>query len=52
MAKTAINSGSEMDLQRALLLEKTLVSLCFNSEDRVEGMTAFLEKRQPNFNGR
>jgi enoyl-CoA hydratase len=52
MAKTAINSGSEMDLQRALLLEKTLVSLCFDSEDRVEGMTAFLEKREPNFNGR
>lgn len=52
MAKTAINSGSEMDLQRALLLEKTLVSLCFDSEDRVEGMTAFLEKRAPNFNGK
>jgi len=51
MAKTAINSGSEMDLQRALLLEKTLVSLCFDSEDRIEGMNAFLEKRKPNFNG-
>ena len=52
MAKTAINSGSEMDLQRALLLEKTLVSLCFDSEDRIEGMNAFLEKRKPNFNGK
>lgn len=50
MAKTAINSGSEMDLQKALLLEKTLVSLCFDSEDRLEGMNAFLEKRQPSFN--
>lgn len=52
MAKTAINAGSEMDLNRALLLEKTLVSLCFNTEDRVEGMTAFLEKRTPQFKGR
>lgn len=50
MAKTAINSGSEMDLQKALLLEKTLVSLCFDSNDRIEGMKAFLEKREPNFN--
>ncbi len=49
MAKTAINAGSEMDLDKALLLEKTLVSLCFDTEDRVEGMTAFLEKRAPAF---
>jgi enoyl-CoA hydratase len=52
MAKTAINAGSEMDLQKALLLEKTLVSLCFDSEDRLEGMTAFLQKREPSFSGR
>jgi len=52
MAKTAINAGSEMDLQKALLLEKTLVSLCFDSEDRIEGMNAFLEKREPAFTGR
>lgn len=51
MAKTAINAGSEMDLQKALLLEKTLVSLCFDSQDRIEGMTAFLEKREPSFSG-
>ena len=52
LAKTAINAGSEMDLQKALLLEKTLVSLCFDSDDRVEGMKAFLEKREPEFTGR
>jgi enoyl-CoA hydratase len=51
LSKTAINAGSEMDLQKALLLEKTLVSLCFDSEDRVEGMKAFLEKREPSFTG-
>lgn len=52
LSKTAINAGSEMDLQKALLLEKTLVSLCFDSQDRVEGMKAFLEKREPLFTGR
>jgi len=52
LAKTAINAGSEMDLQKALLLEKTLVSLCFDSDDRVEGMKAFLEKREPVFTGK
>jgi len=51
LSKTAINAGSEMDLQKALLLEKTLVSLCFNSQDRIEGMRAFLEKREPSFTG-
>jgi enoyl-CoA hydratase len=51
LSKTAINAGSEMDLQKALLLEKTLVSLCFDSADRVEGMQSFLDKREPSFTG-
>ena len=37
MSKKAINTGSEMELQTALDLEKTLISLCFDSDDRVEG---------------
>lgn len=49
LAKTAINAGYDMDLKKALLLEKSLVSICFKSEDRVEGMKAFLEKREPSF---
>ncbi len=52
LAKIAINAGSEMDLKKALLLEKTLVSLCFDSEDRIEGMKAFLDKREPSFKGK
>lgn len=52
LSKVAINAGSEMDLKKALLLEKTLVSLCFESDDRIEGMKAFLEKREPSFKGR
>ncbi len=49
LAKVAINTGSEMDIKKALLLEKTLISICFDSEDRTEGMKAFLEKREPSF---
>lgn len=50
-AKTAINKGSEMDLKTALDLEKTLILSCFETNDRAEGMKAFLEKRDPDFKG-
>ncbi|MDR3555273.1 MAG: enoyl-CoA hydratase-related protein [Syntrophobacteraceae bacterium] len=52
MAKTAINNGLQADLRTALELEARCYSLCFATEDRVEGMNAFLEKRKPNFHGR
>ncbi|GJM15505.1 MAG: crotonase [Thermodesulfobacteriota bacterium] len=51
-AKEAINTGSEMDLQSALDLEKTLIISCFDTDDRTEGMKAFLEKRNPVFKGK
>ena len=50
-AKKAINTGSEMDLEKALELEKTLILSCFDTDDRAEGMEAFLEKREPEFKG-
>jgi len=52
MAKTAINNGLQADMKTALELEARCYSLCFGTEDRVEGMNAFLEKRKPNFRGR
>ena len=51
-AKTAINNGLQADMRTALELEARCYSLCFATEDRVEGMNAFLEKRKPNFQGR
>jgi len=51
-AKKAINTGSEMDLESALDLEKKLIMSCFDTEDRAEGMKAFLEKRDPVFKGK
>jgi len=51
-AKKAINSGSEMDLDKALELEKELIISCFDTDDRIEGMNSFLEKRDPDFKGK
>lgn len=48
----AVNKGMEMSLPEALYLEATLFGVCCASEDKLEGTTAFLEKRTPNFKGR
>ncbi len=52
MAKTAMNNGIQADLRTGLDIESRCYSLCFGTEDRVEGMNAFLEKRRPVFRGR
>ena len=44
-AKMVINRGLEMDLANALELEKDIAALSFSTEDKDEGMKAFLEKR-------
>ncbi|MEW9097285.1 MAG: enoyl-CoA hydratase-related protein [Clostridiaceae bacterium] len=48
-SKIAIDRGKEMDLFNGLELEKDLAALCFASEDKEEGMKAFIEKRTPTF---
>jgi enoyl-CoA hydratase/carnithine racemase len=52
LAKIAVQVGSEISLDKALQLEGLLTALAFTTEDRAEGMTAILEKRKPNFNGK
>jgi enoyl-CoA hydratase len=52
LAKLALNASARVDLDSGLLLETLAQALCFESEDKVEGTTAFLEKRKPVFKGR
>ena len=50
--KKVINRGSETDLETAFILALEAYNICVQSEDRVEGVRAFNEKRKPNFKGK
>lgn len=52
LAKMSINLGMETGLHTGLGYERLARTLVHGSEDRVEGMHAFLEKRKPEFKGR
>jgi enoyl-CoA hydratase len=49
MAKMAINTGLDTDIASGLNVEARCNALCFATEDRKEGMDAFLEKRKAVF---
>jgi enoyl-CoA hydratase/carnithine racemase len=51
-AKQAVLAAEETALTAGLAQERRLFELAMATEDRVEGMTAFLEKREPEFKGR
>ena len=51
-AKEAINRGLEMPLEQALRYETDLTVILQTTEDRAEGVRAFLGKRKPKFKGR
>jgi enoyl-CoA hydratase len=51
-AKEATRAALSLPLADGLKLETALFELCFSSEDKAEGVRAFLEKRAANFPGR
>jgi enoyl-CoA hydratase/carnithine racemase len=52
LAKQAVLAAEETALSAGLDQERRLYELAMATEDRVEGMQAFLEKRRPQFRGR
>jgi enoyl-CoA hydratase len=52
MAKEAVNRAFESPLSEGLLYERRLFHSAFATDDRTEGMAAFIEKRTPNFTHR
>jgi enoyl-CoA hydratase len=51
-AKAAINTGIDLDLDNGCRFENEAFALTFATEDKVEGMKAFLEKREAKFTGK
>jgi enoyl-CoA hydratase len=51
-AKMAIGHGLDLDLENGLRLEAEAFAVTFSTEDRTEGMAAFLGKRPAKFSGR
>ncbi len=52
LAKQAVIAAEETALSAGLENERRLYELAMATEDRVEGMEAFLEKREPKFEGK
>lgn len=52
VCKSAVNEGLDVDLESGIAYEAEVFGLCFATDDQKEGMTAFVEKRKPNFIGK
>ena len=51
LAKEAISKGFDLSLKEGLALEAELFQKTFSSNDKTEGVKAFIEKRAPQFKG-
>jgi enoyl-CoA hydratase/carnithine racemase len=51
-AKEAVRRGLDLPLDEALRMETDLTVILQTTDDRAEGVRAFIEKREPEFKGR
>ena len=51
MAKAAINRGLNVDISSGLAYEEAYYAQVIPTKDRIEGLTAFKEKRAPKYKG-
>lgn len=52
LGKRSFYAAEDMDMDDALRYLAGMLTVCLESEDTVEGVTAFLQKRQPEWKGR
>ena len=52
MAKASVKNAARMNIREGLDSEVDLFALCFSSEDKEEGVRAFIEKRKAEFKGK
>jgi enoyl-CoA hydratase len=52
LIKEAMNEGYDLDLPKGLAIEAKAWAVVYSTEDKTEGVAAFLEKRKPVFRGR
>ncbi|WP_434676955.1 enoyl-CoA hydratase [Pseudomonas sp. R1-18] len=52
MVKESVNRAFEVSLAEGIRFERRVFHAAFASEDQKEGMSAFVEKREPRFKGR
>src|SRR2546426_6350201 len=50
--KRSVQTGVEIPFESALAVERELQQQLFQSDDAKEGLTAYVEKRKPNFSGK
>jgi enoyl-CoA hydratase/carnithine racemase len=51
ITKMAVNRGLDADTETLMLIERLAVGVTLNSKDAAEGVSAFLDKREPVWSG-
>lgn len=52
LAKKSVQEGANLPIETGMMVEVLNQSILFGTEDHLEGINAFLEKRKPNYKGK